>query len=85
MNLLQVIINVLNGVIRQLSDIMIFIVNLLPSSPFTWDLGALGEYWNTVNYFVPFQGMFTIATTYISACLIYYLLRWILRLVRYIQ
>lgn len=78
------IISALNKIIQLLADAVMLILNLLPQSPFTWELGALSPFWGVVNYFIPFGALAGIMATYVTAVLVWYGVRWILRLGRYI-
>lgn len=78
-------INLINLIIQACANAVLAILNLLPQTPFNWDLGALGEYWGYVNYFIPFASMATIMTGFLSATLVWYGVRWVLRFVKYID
>lgn len=75
----------LNAIINGFASIVVTILNLLPQTPFSWDLGALGPYWAYVNYFVPFGTLSGIMATYLLSVMIWYGVRWVLRFVRYID
>lgn len=75
----------LNYIIQGLAAVVVTILNLLPQTPFSWDLGSLGPYWANVNYFVPFGTLAGIMTTYLLSVAIWYGVRWILRFARYID
>lgn len=63
---------------------------LLPESPFA-NLSlskfpdAFGNVMGWINYFVPIGQMLLIMTTYLTAVMIWYTVRWILRLTQYID
>ncbi|RJQ26227.1 MAG: hypothetical protein C4589_10085 [Peptococcaceae bacterium] len=79
------VISILNTIIENLSVVIIAILNLLPNSPFTWDLGALSTYVGVMNYFIPFRAMATIMMAYVAAVTVWYTVRWVLRFAKYIQ
>ena len=63
---------------------------LLPDSPFQkeeWLIGLQGfeKIMSYINYFVPFGSMLIIMTVYITAVIMWYVVRWVLRLTRYID
>ncbi|TEB13558.1 hypothetical protein Psfp_03422 [Pelotomaculum sp. FP] len=76
---------ILNAIIKGFASIVMVILAVLPSSPFTWDLGELSGIWGVANYFIPFAGMITLAVNYTLAVATWYGIRWILRFTRYIQ
>jgi len=75
----------LNWLIKALAAVVVTILNLLPQSPFTWDLGSLGPLWANANYFVPFNVLAGVMGTYLVSVGVWYAARWILRLARYID
>ncbi|MNJ26028.1 hypothetical protein D3C77_204930 [compost metagenome] len=78
-------VDILNFLIRTLAAIVTAIMNLLPQTPFTWDMGALSPHLGVVNYFIPFAGLITITGVFLTATLAWYAIRWILRLAQYID
>lgn len=78
-------IDFLNFLIKNFAAIVVGILNLLPQSPFTWDVGALGPYMAYINYFIPFGVLAGIMSTYLVAVLTWYAVRWVLRFVKYID
>lgn len=66
-------------------------VLLLPESPFQKFAKNFSEnapfenILNYINYFVPIGPMITFLATYVAAVAIWYIVRWALRLVKYIQ
>ncbi|MNJ00434.1 hypothetical protein D3C73_1597640 [compost metagenome] len=78
-------IEILNAIIKGFASVVGGLVSILPSSPFTWDLGALGAYMPVINYFIPFQAMATMMGTYLVAVGLWYVVRWALRLIQYID
>ena len=78
-------ISILNNIIAKTAAVIMVLLNLLPDSPFTWlDLTQYPG-WNWVNFFIPFDAILGITVTYCSAVAIYYVVRWALRWVKYIQ
>jgi hypothetical protein len=65
-------------------------IGWLPDSPFQAQefqqtLEGFSDLMGQINYFVPFGQMLSITAVYISAVLIWYGVRWVLRFVRYID
>lgn len=64
---------------------------LLPESPFQkfadnfQASGPFENILNYINYFIPIGAMITFYITYLAAVAIWYIVRWALRLVNYIQ
>lgn len=63
---------------------------LLPDSPFASDgftttMAKFNEIMANVNYFIPFNDMFLFMGIYLVAVLIWYGLRWVLRMAKYID
>lgn len=71
-----------------LYDIAAVALALLPTSPFA-DIGTSFAGFETImsyiNYFVPIGPMLAIFTTYLTAVLVWYGIRWILRIAKYID
>lgn len=71
--------------------ILSWAILLLPESPFQkWAEGfnensPFHNILNYINYFVPVGSMVTFFVTYLTAVAIWYIVRWALRLARYIQ
>lgn len=78
-------IDLINAVISGLASAVTGILALLPQSPFSWDVSGLSSYLATINYFVPFSAVGTMLYSYVTAVLAYYAIRWLLRLVKYIE
>lgn len=72
-------------------DVLAWFILLLPESPFQKIIKTLTidspfeNIMNYINYFVPIGEMITFFTTYLACVVIWYIARWALRLVRYIQ
>lgn len=71
-------------------EIVAVILAILPNSPFqTEEFSAGLDKFSTImaqiNYFIPFGWMLTILTGYVTAVLIWYGLRWLLRIAQYID
>jgi hypothetical protein len=66
------------------------VLNFLPTSPFQAAgfkdaLSTFSGLMSNINYFIPFGSMFTMMSLYVAAALIWYGIRWILRLAQYIE
>lgn len=75
----------LNYLIKGFAAIATTLLNLLPQTPFSWNLGSLGTYWAYANYFIPFNLLAGITATFLTSVLVWYGLRWVLRFVKYID
>lgn len=80
----------IDTILQFLYDLAAIALALLPDSPFA----ALGlqsafdtyrEWMSWINYFVPVGTMLGILTAYLGCVLIWYGVRWILRLAQYID
>lgn len=80
----------MDSLINWLNTIAASSVALLPESPFA-NLslasfpGTFGDVMGWINYFVPISAMLGIMTTYLAAVLLWYGVRWVLRLAQYID
>lgn len=72
-------INIINGLINGLASGIAVILNLLPSSPFTWDLSGASGLIGFVFWLFPIPEMITLITSYVSAVALYYVVRVVLR------
>ncbi|MFD5023411.1 hypothetical protein ACFWMP_31440 [Paenibacillus sp. NPDC058367] len=81
---------ILDAIITWLEVAARAAILLLPQSPFA-DLSlakfpeTFGNVMGWINYFVPIGAMLGIMTTYLAAVMIWYTVRWILRLTQYID
>lgn len=75
----------INAVIKGIASIVGALLYLLPNTPFSWDLGSLSGIWGVANYFIPFAAIISMVITYTTAVALWYAIRWILRITRYIQ
>lgn len=57
---------------------------LLPKTPFVWDWGAFSPFLSVVSYFLPVAGMIESLLAFVTATAMWYVVRWLLRVVRYI-
>lgn len=80
---------IINTVLQTLETIAAAVLMLLPDSPFqsiTLDnLGVLSDVMGYINYFIPMAQILGFISLYISAIVIWYSVRWILRIARYID
>lgn len=79
------LVNMLNEIIEDISKAVTFVLNMLPDTPFDWIDFSKIPGWSIVSYFIPIREMFTFMIYYVSAVGVWYLVRWALRVVRYIQ
>lgn len=76
----------INYLLDLLKNLVSSLVNLLPDSPFQGvDLGVLKDYIGYVNYFFPVHDFVLFLAAYVGAVLVWYGVRWVLRLARYIK
>lgn len=75
-------------IMEMLHGLALAAVAVLPDSP----IQTIGADWTGfhtimryINYFVPIGGMIAIFTAYLGAVLVYYGVRWVLRITRYID
>lgn len=73
-----------------LYDLAYWALAILPNSPFQTEsfiatLNKFSEVMSNINYFVPFGQMLVITSAFLGAVLIWYGVRWILRLANYIS
>lgn len=76
---------ILNGIIEVLYLIASGIAALLPDSPFHFDQLDLGPFGQIIGLVFPVGDMVTHMTLILSAFAMYYVVRWLLRLIRQIQ
>lgn len=77
-----------NWLLDFLSELAYTVLSILPDSPIqkiSPDLSNFSEIMSWINYFIPIANLIAIMSTYLSAVLIYYAARWILRLTQYID
>lgn len=79
-----------DAVLGFLYDLAVIALYILPESPFSKlefqsALSSYSTYMSWINYFVPIGTFLNITTFYLTAVLIWYAVRWLLRLVQYID
>lgn len=79
------LIDILNGIIDVLTLIAGAVLSLLPDTPFDFSNLSWGDFGDLIGFLFPIEGMFAHMTVIIGAFLTYYVIRWILRIVRQIQ
>jgi len=80
--------NIFDLILEWLVDMVVAVINLLPVSPiqsYNLDFGAFAEVMGWVNYFIPLGAMLGIMGTYIGAVMVWYSIRWVMRITKYIQ
>ncbi|WP_323480922.1 hypothetical protein [Acinetobacter baumannii] len=79
----------IDSILGWLKDMVIGVLLLLPESPFKdlrlESMPEFGKVMGWINYFVPIGTMLGIFTTYLAGILIWYGVRWFLRLAQYID
>lgn len=80
---------IIDALLEWLSDMVTAVLLLLPESPFAnLSLATVPGFANVmgwINYFVPIGPMLGIFTAYLAAVLIWFGIRWVLRLAKYID
>lgn len=77
-------IDFVNAMIQDIASILTAILSLLPSSPFTWDLSGASSFMGWFDYFVPVSAIVTLISSYVAAVAVWYMYRWVLKLVKFI-
>lgn len=72
-------IGIINAIIEQLGQIIAFLLNLLPNSPFTWDITGANEILAAINWLFPIQAAVIHLQFFVFAVAVYYGLRIALR------
>jgi hypothetical protein len=75
----------INALISGIGYVASAFLLLLPTTPFTWQLGGLSSYWHYVTVFIPIPEMITLLNAYLVAVLSYYAIRAILRFTKQIE
>lgn len=75
----------INDVIKSFSDVMLALLQLLPSSPFTWDLSSASGLMGWFDYFIPVSEIVTLVGSYVAVVAVWYMYRWGLRVIRFIE
>ena len=75
------LIGIINGIIKCIGIALVWVFNLLPSSPFTViDNSSVSEYLPSINWIFPFDKVIAILELWLASILIYYayniVLRW---------
>ena len=68
------LIKILNGVFRVVEWIVDGVVNIFPASPLNWNY-TVPEWARWMNALIPFQEMVSILAIYVTAVLVYYVVR----------
>lgn len=74
-------IGLINELIAQIGALLGFILNLLPDSPFTWDLGG-NIFLQFIGWIIPIPTIVTELTAFTFAVAVYYGLRVVLRWIK---
>jgi len=75
-------------ILNWLAELAISVLNLLPESPvqgYAANLTSFTTIMGYINYFIPVGGMLIIFNSYLAAVLVWYAVRWVLRLAQYID
>lgn len=79
----------INWIIDLLYNLVSFVLNLLPDSPFQQiepnPSSVFGQVMGWITYFVPIQEMIVVTLGFLGAVIVWYAYRWILRLARYVD
>jgi len=72
----------LNGIIALFGGAAGFLLQLLPNSPFTWNLDGTSTALTWIQWLFPISGFVTSIGTYVAAVALYYVIRVALRWVK---
>lgn len=77
------------GLIDAVGAVIEYVFSLLPDSPFLNMLQNappdVSKYLGMLNWLLPVDWVLVTLTAYITAVMVYYAVRWIMRFIRYIQ
>lgn len=81
---------IIDNILEFFYDLLSWAILLLPESPIqsaVIDLssGPFGNILNYINYFVPIGMMSSFFALYLTAVITWYIVRWALRIVRYVD
>lgn len=79
------LVELLNGLVNVLYIIAYGLTFLLPVTPFSFEVIEWGEFGKALGLIFPIESMLKHFAVLLSAILIYYAIRWILRMIRQIQ
>lgn len=82
------LVSIFNWVIDLIVNIATFAMGILPESPFsnqTWDFSGFQQVIAWINYFLPIGWFVDILSLYLVAIGLWYVVRWFLRLTKYID
>lgn len=87
---MDIVKSALSWLLNWFNDMVMALLLLLPDSPFLKlnDYNTLSDFrqiMGWINYFVPIGWFIAILTTYLTAVLIWYGIRWLLRFAQYID
>lgn len=77
--------SILNALIQFFAFVANSVLSILPDSPFNWDIVETIKsipYIGVVFYFIPFEAMISLTMAYITAVAGYYVVRWVLRVIK---
>lgn len=79
-------VTIANWLIDLIYTIIMGLLDILPDSPFRFTLDDnFKTYIAYVNYFIPVGTLIAILVTFTTAVGVWYGIRWLMRIVRYIQ
>lgn len=79
-------VTIANWLIDLIYTIIMGLLDILPDSPFRFTLDdTFKRYIGYVNYFIPVGTLVAILVSYTAAVAVWYGIRWVMRLIRYIQ
>lgn len=82
--------NPIDWILDFIYEIAVIAIGWLPSSPFQTEqfesgLNTFSGIMGNINYFIPIGTMLTIFTAYLACVLLWYGIRWIMRIAQYID
>ena len=79
------LVEILNGIISLLYLICYALTFLLPTTPFKFETIEWGPFGKGVGLFFPIEAMMTHFAVLLSAFLIYYAIRWLMRMIKMVR
>lgn len=76
-----------NWVSESASNLGDKIIESLPSSPIVYlqSIPEVNEYLGMLNWFIPIYSMISLTEAWLVAILVYYLVQWVLRWIKFIE
>lgn len=82
---MKIVADVVNWLIDLIVAIALFVIDLLPNTPFEFTPLEWGSFGKMVGLFIPVQSMVTHFAVILSAVGLYYAVRWLLRIIKMVR